>query len=108
MKKFLGKAAEKAKKFGGKAQGGPGNVDKSKSSKLSDADQSLFDARTTLQKNMDQRAYDMSVWDLDGPFSKKQWAVGAGAAATGAGYLGLGHQGKHNKKKDDALKFLGY
>ena len=108
-KKIITKGSKgpKSKALGG-PKPGPGNIDKSKSNKLSDADQSLFDARTSLQKNMDQRASEMSVWDLDGPFSKKQWAAGAGAAATGAGYLGLGHQGKHNKKKDDTLKFLGY
>ncbi len=107
MKKIFGKAAGKGANLAGK---GLQDAKKNKGNKLSEADQGLFDTRTPLQKNIDKRAYEMSILDLDGNFSKKQWAVGAGAAATGAGYLGLGHQGKQgkNKKKDDTLKFLGY
>lgn len=102
----------KAAKFGGKTVKEPldNTGRKNTDSTLSEADQGLFDARTALEKNMEKRALEMSLWDLDGGFSKKQWAVGGAAAAGGAGYLGMGHQGKQNKnkKKDDTLKFLGY
>ncbi len=96
-----------------KASGGPiGRPSKSKvNNNLSEADQSLFggDFKKPISAADRKLTMDteMSIWDLDGGFSKKQWAVGGAAAAGGAGYLGMGHQGK-NKKKDDTLKFLGY
>lgn len=114
-KKLAGKGSKgqsKSKALGGPIKPGPS---KSKvNNNLSEADKSLFggDFKNPTSAVDRKLAMDteMSVWDLDGGFSKKQWAAGGAAVAGGAGYLGMGHQGKHgkNKKKDDTLRFLGY
>lgn len=114
---FLKKGAGKAgKKTGGKAvrETGSGGRGAGKTKNEIEADRvrakiaHLTDEQTATRTPAEQRAWEASIWDLDG--AKKQWAVGAGAVGIGAGYLGLGHQGKQgkNKKKDDTLKFLGY
>ena len=104
-KKIFGKSIAKG-------NGHTGKLSKNKVNKSTPVEPSVwYDNKNTMSAAARKEAVDreMTLWDLDG--GRKQWAAGAtvGAGALGgAGYLGVGHQGKGKKKKDDTLKFLGY